>query len=334
VRCLLEGNVRRVGEDLRLTAQLVEAESGKILWTEKFDRPLAQLSAQQEDLVAEVAAQLRGQVQRAEMARALNRPGTVSSLDAQMRSVAYTIRATRSGWEAAVAEAQLAVEADPNYGLAYAGLARAQTRLLIQRGGDDPELAQEVLDNVRRACALDPDNPIALASVAAALSGLGKLQDALPFAERAVAISPNVAQTHLIRGVVLVRLGRLDEGIAELDASDRLGDAWLDRSMNARSIALLRSGRVEPALEAAERALRYRPSPAPLIQNMLCLAQLNRWDDARHALRRLRDMDPEISCVQIENLVRDLFCGSKDVGDHVAIVCKLWDEASREPEAP
>jgi hypothetical protein len=62
---------------------------------------------------------------------------------------------------------------------------------------------------------------------------------------------------------------------------------------------------------------------------MLCLAKLNRWDDARHALRRLRDMDPELSCAQIEYLVRgDLCCGSNEVDDYVAIVRKVWREAS------
>jgi TolB-like protein/Tfp pilus assembly protein PilF len=330
VRCLLEGNVRRVGEDLRVTAQLVEAETGKILWTQKFDRPLAELSTLQEDLVAEVAARLRGQVERAEMEHALQKTGYGSAFEAIMRAAAYSIRSTRSGWEAAVAELKRAVEADPNYGAAYAELASAQVRLSIQQGGDDPELVQEILGNVRRACALDPDNPIALGSVAAALSGLGKLQDALPFAERALALSPNVAQSHLILGGVLLRLGRLDEAITELDASDRLADAWLDHSMNLRSIAHLRAGRLDHALDAAEKALRFRPSPEPLIQGMLCLAKLNRWDDARHALHRLRDTDFETSLARVETVVRDLYCGSDDVDEYVAIARKIWDEASGE----
>jgi TolB-like protein/predicted Zn-dependent protease len=328
VRCLLEGNLRRVSEDLRVTAQLVEVESGKILWTEKFDRPLAQLSVLQEDLVAEIAAHLRGLVVRIAMEHALQNTGNGGAFEALLRANAYSTRATLSGWEAAVAEARRAVEADPNFGLAYAVLARTQARLLLRRGGDDPDLVREVLDNVRRACALDSDNSIALSSVAAALSLLGKGQDALPFAERAVALSPNVAQTRLILGGVLVKLGRLDEGTAQLDASDRLGDAYLDHSMKARSIAHLRAGRVASALAAAETALRLRPRPEPLIQSMLCLAKLNRWDDARRALRRLRDMDPELSCAQVENLVRgDLCCGSNDADDYVAIARKVWREA-------
>jgi tetratricopeptide (TPR) repeat protein len=248
-----------------------------------------------------------------------------------MRSAAYSIRGTRSGWEAAVAEARRAVEADPNYGAAYAALATAQAQLLAHRGRDDPELAQEILDNVRRACALDPDNPAALGSVATALSSLGKLQDALPFAERAVALNPNVAQTRLILGGVLMRLGRCDEAIAELDASDRLSDTWLDHSMNTRSFAHLRAGRLEPALDAAERALRIRPSPVSLIQSLLCFAKLNRWDGAHDALRRLRDADPEISCAQIETLVRHFYFGSNAVEEYAAIARKLWDEASSEP---
>src|SRR5262249_32942458 len=94
VRYLLEGNVRRVGDDLRVTAQLVEAESESILWTQKFDRPLAQLAALQEELVTEVAAHLNVQVERAEREHALKRSEPVSAWEAEMRSVAYSGRAT------------------------------------------------------------------------------------------------------------------------------------------------------------------------------------------------------------------------------------------------
>jgi TolB-like protein len=74
VRYLLEGNVRRAGADLRVTAQLVEAETGAIAWTQRFDRPLAELAALQEALVKEVAVRLDVTVRDLEMARAQREP--------------------------------------------------------------------------------------------------------------------------------------------------------------------------------------------------------------------------------------------------------------------
>jgi TolB-like protein len=336
VRYLLEGNVRRVGADLRVTAQLVEAESENILWTQKFDRPLTELAALQEDLVTEVAAHLGVQVIRAEMEHALRKPGDISAYEARMRGGAYAGHATRSGWEAAVAETKRAVDIDPNDGLAYALLAASQGRVLLFRGSDDPELAQEIAHNVRRARELDPNDPAVLAGIASALAALRKLPEALLFAERAVAMNPNLESSRVLLGAVLVRMGRPDEGIEQLDAFERLGpnSSLLYYSLVWRAAANLQAGRHDQALDAAERAERLLPAPEALIQSMLCLAKMNRGDRARDALRRLRDSDPELSGEHVENLVRGYYCGSGAADDFVGIVRALWAEASIEPRPP
>jgi TolB-like protein len=331
VRYLLEGNVRRVGDDLRVTAQLVEAQSGNILWTQKFDRPVAELSALQEDLVAEVAAHLNEQVTRATLAHARNKPGEISALEAVMRAQAHFVRATRSVWEAAVAEARRAVDVDPNMGGAYGILANAQAHFLLYRG-DDPTLARETVDNVRRALDLDPNHPVVLANAAAALAALGKLDDALPLAERVLAINANDFSRILLASV-LTRQGRSDEALTELDAIGRVaqdspsaGFSWI-----WRAVAQSRAGRLDPALEAADRAVRLLPGTEALTLSMLCLAKSNRWDRALAALRRLRDMDPEVSCAALQSFARYFYCGSDAVEEYVAIARKLWDEASSGP---
>jgi TolB-like protein len=334
VRYLLEGNVRRVGAGLRVAAQLVEAENSNILWTQKFDRPLAELSALQEDLATEVAAHLGAQVQRVEMEHALKKPGDLSAWEAFLRATARPGRTTRD-LEAVLAETKRAVEIDPNDGLPYALLAATQGRLLMFRGGDDPELTQEIVENIRRARALDPDNPFVLVPIVIGLIGLGKLRDALPLAERAVALSPNFDAAHHVLGAVLLRLGRSDEVLAEVDATERLAPnrfVLFHSSIN-RSVAHLQAGRIDEALEAADRADRLLPGPESLTQSMLCLAKSKRWDLASDALHRLRDADPEMSRAGIENIVRDFHCGSKAVDEYVAIARKLWGEMSNEPRS-
>jgi TolB-like protein len=329
VRYLLEGNVRRAADNLRVTAQLVEAENGKILWTQKFDRPVAELSALQDDLVTEVAAHLGVQVKRAEMAHALKKPGEVSAWEASMRSHAYSSRSTRSGWEASVAEAKRRVELDPNEGDAYASLASAQAELLHLRGDDDPELTREILDNIRRARTLDPDNPAVLHVTAWVWVRLGKPQDALPLAEFAFALNPNLEVGRLVLGGILARLGRSDEALDQLDASQRLApnSLWECQALLHRSIAHALAGRFDQALEASDRAARLRPGGEALVQSVLCLAKLDRWDGACDTLRRLRDTDPEMSRALVEKLARDFYCGSNAVEDYVAIARKVWDEA-------
>jgi TolB-like protein len=336
VHYLLEGNVRRVGGDLRVTAQLVEAESESILWTQKFDRPLAELSTLQEDLVAEVAAHLGVQIQLATMDRALKKTGNISGNEARMRALAHYSRATRSGWEAAAAEAKRAVENDPDNAGLYGILANSQARLLNYRGGDDPELAREIIHNIRRALAGRPTDPTelgGLGGVAGALATLGKLQDALPLAERTVGLNPTADSGHLLLGSILVRMGRSDEALRELDALERLApdSSLAGYSSIWRAVAQLQAGRPDQALPAAERAVRLLPGVEALTQSALCLAKLDNRDRARGVLRRLRDTDPELSCETLQNLVRYFYCGSTDVDDHVAIVRALWHEVSGEP---
>jgi TolB-like protein len=327
-RYLLEGNVRRAGDDLRVAAQLVEAEEGKVLWTQKFHRPLGEVAALQEGLVTEIAAHLSVQVERAEMEHALRKPGSFTAWEAFVRAVAFFSRATRSGYDAAVAEARRALEIDPNYVPGSAVLLTAQGMLLPYRVDDEPELAREIVENVRRARSLDPDDLNVLGGCVAAFCGLRKPQDALPFAERAKAINPNVDFVRQSMGIVLLPLGRSDEGLAELDAAERLGPKSIRDHLEPawRSVAHLQAGRLDQALHAADQAVRLLVSPEALIQSALCLALMNNCDGARAALRRMRDTDPELSRAQIENLVRFFHCGSSAVGEYVAIAGKLWDE--------
>jgi TolB-like protein len=335
VRYFLEGNVRRLGENFRVTAQLVEAESGNILWAQRFDRPLAELSAFQEDLVTDLATHLGVQLYRVELDHALKTPASASAWDAFMRSNAHSRDATQTGWEAAATDAQRAVDIAPHDGVAYAALAIAQGQLWRLRGGGDPELAQDIARAVRRARALAPDDPVVLCYVAWALACLRNLQDALRLAERAAALPHNQENTHLVLGGILARLGRSEEALTALDTAER-------RAPNSpthyylliwRALAQLRADRVEKAIEASDRAVDIQPGAEALLLSMLCWVRMNRWDCARDTLNRLREADATISRAVVESLVRDFYGGTDRVDDYVAVACTVWDEAVSAPKS-
>jgi TolB-like protein len=334
-RYLLEGAVRRLGESLRVAAQLVEAESGNILWTKRFERPLAELTAFQEDLVSEVAGQINVQLYRAEADRALRKPGGISAWEALLRSSAHFNDATRAGWEASAAAARRALEIAPDDGLPHAYLAIAQGQLWRLGGGADPELAQEIGASIRRARAFAPDDPAILSLVAWALACLRNLQEALRLAERAAALGPTQEGPYFVLGAVLARLGRSEEALATLDAAERTspnGPANYYLTL-WRALANLRAGRVEAALELAGRAVDLRPGAEALVLRLLCLAQLNRWDEAREALTRLHEADPDASRALVESLVRDFYGGTDAVDEHVAMARRVWDEPAGSPKS-
>jgi len=328
VRYLLEGNIRRAGENLRVTAQIVEAERGNILWTGRFERPLTELGTLQDELVSEVAAHLSVQVERAEVEHALKRPENVTAWEAFVRSVAYMARMTRQGVEAAIGEARRSISIDPDYALAHANMATSGAWLLLL-GGGGPELLNEIHAGIRRARMLDPENPAVLAGSAAALCILGKPDEAISLARRGVAVNPNLDFTRGSLGTCLVMLGRLDEGLAELDAAERVGpnSAWGALTSIWRSVVHLRAGRTKLALEAANHTLILAPGcPFGLIQEILCQSSLDDWDGARDALRRLRDADREITLPIAERIIRYLHRETPVSNDFVSVIRKLWAE--------
>jgi TolB-like protein/Tfp pilus assembly protein PilF len=331
VRYLLEGNVRRAGQDLRVSVQLVEAETGNILWTQKFDRPLNELSDLQEDLVTELAAQLGVQVRRAEIEHARRKPGEISAYEAMMRAQAATEGASFFRWAEAVAELKRAVAIDPDYGPAYALMAAFQGRLL-RHHGDDHELTQEMLQNIRRARSLDPNNPMVEGGCAAAYVSLGNLQAALRLAERAVALNPNYEPAHVALGQTLSKLGRWDEAIAHFDKVQSLGHNSIFHyfGAHATSIVQLQAGRCDEALEAADRALALSPVDEALFQSILCLAKTGSWDRACDGLRRLRETEAELSRANFENFIRDYYADTT-ADDFVLLARRIWDETSSEP---
>jgi TolB-like protein len=335
VRYLFEGAVRRLGESFRVAAQLVEAEGGNILWTQRFERPLADLAAFQEELANEIAAQLSVQLYRAEADRALRKPGGVSAWEALLQSSAHFNDATRGGWETSAAAARRAVEIAPDDGLAHAYLALARGQLWRFGGGEDSELAQQIVSSVRRARALAPDDPGVLCLVAWALACLRNLQDALRLAERAVALGNNMEGPYSVLGAILARLGRSEEALATLDAAERTAPnspanyyltLW-------RALAQLRAGRAETALETAGRAVDLRPGAEALVLSLLCLAKMNRWDEARATLSRLCEADPDASRALIESFVRDFYGGTDAVDEYVAMACRVWDEPLGSPKS-
>jgi TolB-like protein len=330
VRYLLEGNLRRVGASLRVSAQLVEAEEGNILWTQKFDRPLEELAELQEELVTEVAAILGVEVQRAEMEHALRKPDDISAWEAVLRAEAHIARNTLAGLEAAVVEARRAVEIDPEYDLAHATFALASALNVIWRGPGHDDLRAEVMAAIARARSFDSSDPIVMARIATASLAVAPPLEALPFAERAVSLNPNLEIPHIALGNVLGRLGRMDEAIGEFEAADRLAPngVWQHGPSFMRALVHFRSGDVARSLELTEQTLRLRIFLPAQIHRAICFARLGRRDEARIAVRLLREANSQLTCDGAEILLRE-FCAYGAGDEQMMILRELWEEGAQ-----
>lgn len=254
VATVLEGSVRREGDALRITAQLIDADNGFHLWSETYDRRLESVFAIQEEIAAAIVHELKGSLGVAEGERLVrNRTGDIGAYELYLRA-----RSLQRQRGASVGQAidlyEQALERDPAFAPAWAGLAEAWSiepyyetaadstywDAALSRAEEaaatsldiDPSLvpAHVALGNVhrdrwewteaepayRRALALDPDDPEANQQYGDMLAAMGRTEEALPYARRAVELDPLAAIRLVALGLVLHNNGLIDESIAVL----------------------------------------------------------------------------------------------------------------------
>ncbi len=292
---MLEGNVRRVGASLRVTAQLVEADNGAILWTQKFDRPLAELAELQEELVSEVAANLGVQIQKVEMERALRKPGDITAWEAVMRSWAAYARLTPESVAVAVAEARRAVSLAPDYAIARATLSMGLSIQHQQTGYREKLLIDEAIQHAEAALKLNPNHATVLFLVVNAFGNAKRFAEALPLAERAVELNPSLIDARQALAICLNHFERYEEALVQLAEGDRLSPRAFQQvlSLGHRCWALYGLGRLDEALAVVTQYVRLDPSfRYALMTHPVFLWALGRMAEAQEAIRRVRTAEP------------------------------------------
>ncbi len=292
---ILEGNTRRVGQTLRVTAQLVEAENGAILWTQKFDRPLSELAELQEELVEELAAHLGVHIQKVEMERALKKPGDITAWEAVMRSWAAYARVTPESMKVAVAEARRAVSLAPDYAIARGTLAMGLAMLYQHTAFQDKALINEAIEHAETALKLNPNHATVLFQVANTFGNAGRWAQALSLAERAVALNPSLVDARHILAWCLCHFERYEELLVHLAEAERLapGSFQQDFRLTQRSFALYGLGRLVEALGFVADAVRRDPTGrVPHMVHVVLLQALGRIAEAKEAMGEARKCVP------------------------------------------
>ena len=263
VRYALEGGLRRAGNRIRVTTQLVEAETGRHVWAEHYDRDLADIFALQDEITEAVTTAVAPAIADAEQRRALRRPpGSLDAWGAYQRGLWHLSKASAEDNALAEKFFQRAIDLDPIFAGGYTGLAAALTRagtLFRTRNFAEAQSAAEAM--ARRAVALDGGDAEARARLAIALGSRGDHKGAQAEAERALAISPNLADAHGALGVVMTFSGRPKEGLAALKTCIRLDPRApsLVFRLFQIALALYFCREYAAAVEAARQAIRSIP---------------------------------------------------------------------------
>jgi serine/threonine-protein kinase len=258
VPALVDGSVRRIGNRVRIVAELIDADTDQHLWAETYDRQLTDVFAIQTDVALHIAAALRAELSLDEHARIRKEPTqNVQAYQLYLQGRHCVVRFTPEGIKKGIWYFQRAIELDPNYALAWAGVAFGYSELR-ETGGLEPTLAyRRAMEAVDTALSLD-------AGLAEAHSVRGTLKVSqydwdgaeLEF-RRALELSPSSADAYDLYGRLCSALGRYDEAVAMHRRAQEL-DPLAHRS--DYSTSLLRSGRFAEALTEAQRAVEFDPS--------------------------------------------------------------------------
>ncbi len=298
VRYVLQGSVRKSGTRVRISAQMIDASNEDHLWADRYDRDLTDIFAIQDEIAHAIVGQLKIKM-RPEEVRALESDPTTNveaytyylrgRKFARSMTMSYLIMARRMFYKA--------IELDPNYARAYAGIADCDSALYIWYAAELP--IGEILEMTARAIALDPDLAEAHAARAIALHHGDRDAEADDYFARALALDPNLFEANFHFAHRLFKRGQFNEAIIYFERSAALyADDYVSPVLVAaacRSLGRTEEGRKWAAEGAAraERAAEQNPgNSAPVHRAALAYAQIGDNRRAVSWINRALAMDP------------------------------------------
>jgi TolB-like protein/class 3 adenylate cyclase/Tfp pilus assembly protein PilF len=309
VRYLVEGSVRKAGNRLRITAQLIDAESGAHLWADRFDGPVEDVFDLQDRVTAKVVGLIAPKLQDSDIERARRKPTERrDAYDCFLRGMSAAV--DRSKWAASEAQDwfRRATQLDPSYAAALAWLAHSIQLWTVVNGVPlKVDERAEVLELAERACKLAVNDGAVLARAAHVLCYTGRHYDrATSLVEAATELNPNDARTWSIRGWIELMCDRPEQAIKCFEhylAFDPLDLRARVSSWNGMSLAYFRLGDYATGRVLAERSVDLVTDAHSLPVLIAHEVQTGRLEDARQHAVQLMTIRPDFRVSRS----RDLF---------------------------
>jgi adenylate cyclase len=299
VRYVLEGSTRKAGHRLRLTAQLIDVESGAHVWAERYDRDVNEIFAVQDEISQAVSVAIAPTIVDAEIRRALGKPiGSLDAWAAYHRGLWHLSKCNADDNAFAQRFFQQAIELDPTFGGGYKGSSWAQCQAAFTlRTRDVSDALNSAEAFARHAVALNGADAEARCSFGFTLWLRGDRAGAEAEVGEALAMSPNLPSAHALLGATLIFSGRASEGIASIERAIQLDphDPTLPNRLNHLAIGYYFNGEYDRSVEAANRAIRFNPEyPLPYRWLAAALGQLGRRTEAKGALDKALTKAPAV----------------------------------------
>jgi len=268
VRYVLEGGVRKAGDRIRITAQLIDAIKGHHLWAERYDGTMGDVFDLQDKITEKIIAAL-ALVLTPDQGKSVSEWGTnnTEAYDAYLQAGAYLFPQTRDNLAKAIDYLNNAVELDPNFGPAHVRLAAAYNAIIVR--GYDKELGISNARSLQQThLKLALQSPTAGAHMAAAWAYLfsGKVDEAMSHAKLAITMEPNSAQASDTFGAALIYAGRPQEALRYISKAMRLNPEYEAMTLWWLGVAQFCDQQLEEAATTLGRARKRNPHLAPWFQ--------------------------------------------------------------------
>jgi adenylate cyclase len=299
VRYVLEGSVRKGGRRVRITAQLIEAETGSHLWADRFDGSLEDVLDLQDQVAVGVAGVIEPALQAAEIRRAADRPrNDPTAYDLYLRALRATASWEKKDYMEALDWLSQATKQDAAYGPALALSALYHMALSGNGWTDDPEAArQTAISLARRAVRNAGDDAGTLGRAAYTLARLGEdIDAATALIDRSLNLNPSFADGWRWSGWLRLWAGLPDVAIEHFEKSLRLNPrAPLGGTLMAKGVAHFFARRLDQARTMLLLSLQQHPDWVPTNQFLAaCYGHLGQLDEAKIIIERLRALTPVV----------------------------------------
>ena len=298
VRYVLEGSIRKAANRVRITAQLIDAETGAHLWAERFDGSLEDVFDLQDRVALSVAGVIEPTLQAAEIRRSASRPTSdLSAYDFYLRALPLIRPHAKDTAEQALDLLGRAIERDPRYGPALAAAAFCRSQLYWFTHDPENERRQGV-ELARRALQAGGDDPNAIVLAVGALANFGEDVDPLmALIDNLLALNPSFAFAWSWSGWLRLFAGDADMAIEHFGTALRLDPRSALRAIHLTGIGIAHffGGRFDLATSVLLESLQQAPSyPTTLRFLASCYAHMGRLNDAREVITRLREITPAL----------------------------------------
>jgi adenylate cyclase len=297
VRYVLEGSVRKAGERVRITAQLVDATTGHHLWAERYDRPLKDIFALQDEIVQKIVTTLRLQLTLWEQGHLVHKTtDNLEAYDYYLRGVEYFYRSTKETNAQARQMFEYALALDPQYAEAYARLSWNYSMGWTSQWDQDSQALEQAVELAQKAVALDDSLPLARRVLGWVSLWQKQHAQAIAAAERAVALAPNDAEGYARLGEILNFVGRPEEAMGMVEKAMRLNPRRQAIYLFYLGHAYRLTGRYEEAIAVLKEVLPRNPDFLPAHEYLAAIySELDREAEARAEMAEVLRLSPHLS---------------------------------------